>query len=115
MKTRSATSNARRTLLRKGRDLLRSVSGGRAKHKTSDVMDLLNQDEKKLLSTIHLALEKIERGIFGACEDCSERISEEQLEHEPWQASCTSCLQAQSEPSHHSADDAQKSATELSQ
>lgn len=114
MKTRSATSNARRTLLRKGRDLLRSASRGRSKAKAADVMDLLNLEERELLSTIHLALEKIERGIFGACDDCSERISEEQLEQEPWNLSCANCLQAKSEPGRRAAEDAQSSPLELS-
>ena len=95
MKTRSATSNARRTLLRKVRDLLRSVSRGRGKaSRAADVMDLLDQKERELLSSIHLALEKIERGIFGICDGCSERISEERLEVKPWELSCPPCAAA---------------------
>ena len=87
MKTRSATSNARRTLLRRGRDLLRSVSKGRGRGKGADVMDLLDEGQRDELGLIHLALERIERGIFGMCEQCYERISEERLravaEHVP--------------------------------
>lgn len=95
MKTRSATSNARRTLLRKGRDLLRSVSRGRGKAgRAADVMDLLDVEGRALLSSIHFALEKIERGIFGTCDGCSERIAEEHLEEEPWELRCPPCAAA---------------------
>ncbi len=90
MKTRSATSKARRTLLRRGRDLLQSVGKGK-KAKSLDVMDLLSADQQQELAHIHLALERIERGIFGACEDCSERISEERLLETPWKLKCPSC------------------------
>ena len=90
MKTRSATSNARRTLLRRGRDLLRSVAKG-SKAKSLDVMELLNPQQRDELASIHLALERIERGIFGACEDCSERISEERLLEIPWNLKCAHC------------------------
>lgn len=93
MKTRSATSNARRTLLRRGRDLLRSVSKrrGRGRGKAPDVMDLLSESQRAELGQIHLALERIERGIFGICEDCSERISEERLLTMPWEPACEAC------------------------
>ncbi len=90
MKTRSATSNARRTLLRRGRDLLRSVGKGN-KAKSLDVMELLSAEQRDELANIHLALERIERGIFGACEDCSERISEERLLEVPWKLKCAHC------------------------
>ncbi len=90
MKTGNATSNARRTLLRRGRDLLRSVGKGK-KAKSLDVMELLDADQRAELSSIHLALERIERGIFGACEDCSERIAEEQLLATPWKLKCEHC------------------------
>ncbi len=90
MKTRSATSTARRTLLRKGRDLLRSV-GKKGRSKNVDVMELLSEGQRQQLAHIHLALERIERGIFGACEDCSERISEERLSETPWNLKCEEC------------------------
>jgi len=57
-------------------------------------MDLLDEKERELLSTIHFALEKIERGIFGICDDCSERISEERLEEQPWDLRCEACASA---------------------
>ena len=90
MKTGNATSNARRTLLRRGRDLLGSVGKGK-KAKSLEVMELLDADQRAELASIHLALERIERGIFGACEDCSERIAEERLLETPWNLKCAHC------------------------
>lgn len=90
MKTRSATSTARRTLLRKGRDLLRSVAK-KGRSKKVDVMELLSESQRQELACIHLALERIERGIFGACQDCSERIAEERLSETPWELTCAEC------------------------
>ena len=103
MKTRSATSNARRTLLRRGRDLLRSVGKGN-KAKSLDVMELLSPGQRNELAQIHLALERIERGIFGACEECSERISEERLSETPWKLKCVHCelVDAAEMPAAHS-------------
>ncbi|MCP4445578.1 MAG: hypothetical protein GY811_09600 [Myxococcales bacterium] len=93
MKTQSATSSARKTLLRRGRDLLRSASKGK-KAKSLDVMEMLDPGQRAELASIHLALERIERGIFGACEDCSERISEERLSETPWNLKCSHCQMA---------------------
>ena len=89
MKTRSATSQARRTLLRRGRDLL--CSHGKRKSKTADVMDLLTDSQRQELASIHIALEKIERGIFGICDGCSQRMSEEHLLETPWVLVCEPC------------------------
>lgn len=73
--------------------MLRSVSKGRGRGrgKKPDVMDLLSEGQRAELGLIHLALERIERGIFGMCEKCSERISEERLLEMPWKPSCAPC------------------------
>jgi DnaK suppressor protein len=54
-------------------------------------MDLLSESQRQELGLIHLALERIERGIFGMCEECSERISEERLLASPWKPNCEAC------------------------
>jgi DnaK suppressor protein len=43
------------------------------------------------LREIHAALERIERGIFGRCDDCQTPVEEERLEHIPWERRCASC------------------------
>jgi DnaK suppressor protein len=57
-------------------------------------MDLLDESQRDELGLIHLALERIERGIFGVCEQCSERISEERLLETPWKPDCSACESA---------------------
>jgi len=54
-------------------------------------MELLNEEQREALAKIHIALERIERGIFGACEDCGQRISEERLSTAPWDLKCVHC------------------------
>lgn len=54
-------------------------------------MDLLDESEREQLAAIHLALERIERGIFGVCEECSERIAEDRLLETPWKLCCREC------------------------
>jgi DnaK suppressor protein len=47
------------------------------------------------LREIHAALERIERGIFGHCEDCQAAIEEERLELVPWERRCAPCRGAE--------------------
>ena len=99
MRTRSTISTARRTLLRRGRDLLKGAMRGVSPKAGADVMDMLSEEERSQLGAIHKALERIERGIFGTCESCGERISEERIETAPWEERCTTCdSQGEAEP-----------------
>jgi RNA polymerase-binding transcription factor DksA len=90
MKTRSTISTARRTLLRRGRDLLKGATRGTAA-KGADVMEMLGDSEREELAAIHKALERIERGIFGCCGQCGARLSDERIEATPWSELCASC------------------------
>ena len=51
--------------------------------------------ERKLLSKIRAALERIEGGTYGICEDCDEEISTERLEARPVTTLCVGCKTAQ--------------------
>lgn len=86
---RSFTSIARKSLLRRGRALLRHSerNGGSA----SDFLAGLNMAERDELAEIHKALERIERGIFGQCMGCSTAIDEERLQARPWERHCAAC------------------------
>jgi DnaK suppressor protein len=47
--------------------------------------------ERKLISKIKEALERIEGGTFGICEVCGEEISEERLKARPVTTLCIDC------------------------
>lgn len=51
----------------------------------------LRERERGLLSKIDGALEKIEQGVFGECESCSEQIGLKRLEARPVAQLCIDC------------------------
>ncbi|MFV9644638.1 MAG: TraR/DksA family transcriptional regulator [Desulfobacterales bacterium] len=55
----------------------------------------LREREGKLIVKIKTALEKLEEGDFGICEECGEEISEERLKVRPMAALCIKCKKKQ--------------------
>ncbi len=55
----------------------------------------LRDREKFLIEKIDRALEKIEAGSFGTCEECSEEISVKRLEVRPETTMCIRCKEEQ--------------------
>lgn len=51
--------------------------------------------ERSFLSKIQKALEKIDQGDFGTCEECGEEISLKRLEARPETTLCVRCKEAQ--------------------
>ncbi len=51
--------------------------------------------ERKLLSKIEQALERVDEGEFGMCEDCGEEIGIKRLEARPVTTLCIDCKTAQ--------------------
>lgn len=51
--------------------------------------------ERKLFQKIRSALERIEDGTFGTCENCGEDISEKRLEARPVTTLCLDCKKKQ--------------------
>ena len=51
--------------------------------------------ERKLISKIEQALERVENGTFGICEQCGEEISEERLKARPVTTFCIDCKEEQ--------------------
>jgi DnaK suppressor protein len=47
--------------------------------------------ERKLISKIREALDRIEAGDFGECEDCGDQIGEARLKARPVTTSCIEC------------------------
>ncbi len=55
----------------------------------------LRSTDAKILQAIEEALERIERGTYGVCKSCGERISDARLRAIPWTRSCISCKEKQ--------------------
>ncbi len=51
--------------------------------------------ERKLISKIDKALERIDDGTFGICEECGEDISEQRLKVRPVTTLCIACKEEQ--------------------
>jgi len=66
--------------------------GDRALRETDRNFTLRVKDrERKLVAKIKEAIEKIEDGTYGECEECGEPISEKRLEARPVTSSCIEC------------------------
>jgi len=66
----------------------------------STVLDMdfllrLRDRERKLMVKIKGALERIENGTFGICEECGEKISEKRLRARPVATLCIDCKHEQ--------------------
>jgi DnaK suppressor protein len=51
----------------------------------------LADNEKMMLDAIESALRRIEKGNFGQCESCRNRIADERLRAIPWVRYCITC------------------------
>ncbi len=51
----------------------------------------LVENEEAILKSVETALERIENGSFGLCEDCGHDISAERLDAIPYTGICTRC------------------------
>lgn len=96
MANTNQASRARKVLLRRGRSMLRlradALGDGSADADgTPDYLAGLSDSERRELAEIHAALERIERGIFGRCEHCSEVIEPPRVEATPWVRTCSRC------------------------
>jgi DnaK suppressor protein len=55
----------------------------------------LRQTDAKILQAIEEALERIEKGTYGACRDCGEPIASARLNAIPWTRVCIQCKEKQ--------------------
>ena|SRR3989339_467550 len=58
----------------------------------------LNDNEKMILDAIESALRRIEKGSFGTCESCREKISDKRLNAIPWVRYCIDCQSDSEKP-----------------
>ena len=61
----------------------------------SDFSLRLKERESRLMKKIKTALEKLEDGDFGICEECGREISEERLKVRPMAVLCIKCKKKQ--------------------
>jgi hypothetical protein len=92
---RNLVAQARKQLLRRGRALLRAAQAGTGAAGRADALGAIDEAELTELQEIHAALERIERGIFGRCEECQSDIDDERLARSPWQRRCSPCSGAE--------------------
>ena len=58
----------------------------------------LNDNEKLALDAIESALRRIEKGTFGLCESCRQKITEKRLNAIPWVRYCIDCQSSSEKP-----------------
>jgi DnaK suppressor protein len=68
----------------------------RASAESGRSFDLRMRDrDRKLIGKIKSALERIDQGTFGVCEDCGQQIEEKRLEVRPVTSQCIECKEDQ--------------------
>jgi DnaK suppressor protein len=84
------------------RDPLAAVSfGKRVGDGTTEAVERISttavaQRLSAMASQIDRALEKLDAGVFGTCENCGALIPDERLEAVPWTPYCVSCSNSRS-------------------
>jgi RNA polymerase-binding protein DksA len=58
-----------------------------------DVLNALSEDAKHVVAQINAALQRIETGDYGICDECGAEISEKRLEIVPYAALCIKCAE----------------------
>ena len=72
-------------------DLADQASGNNEVH----IQLKLKQTDAKILQAIEEALLRIDKGAYGICRDCGERIAEARLNAIPWTRVCITCKEKQ--------------------
>lgn len=110
--TSKADERLRNQLLTLREDLLRVMNGHLDEERFGDVLDeadratdlisgvmesLVTTNHQDTLKKIDEALEKLDRGAYGLCERCGERIEEKRLGFMPFATLCIGCMRAMEE------------------
>jgi len=56
-----------------------------------EMVQELNDTQRKILELISLSLEKINKGTYGVCEHCGKMITKKRLKILPWVKYCIKC------------------------
>lgn len=58
---------------------------------TKEFMFSKSSSDRLLLQTVEEALQRIEEGTYGECQNCGETVERKRLEAVPWARLCLSC------------------------
>jgi len=58
---------------------------------TKELLMSMSTNDRQLLDSIDQALDRIEEGEYGKCDNCGEAIHEKRLEALPWAQHCVDC------------------------
>lgn len=61
----------------------------------NEMVERLSMREKESFTKLNNALQRIEEGSFGLCEECEEPIGEKRLQAVPYCTTCISCAEQQ--------------------
>src|SRR4051794_41807603 len=62
---------------------------------TKELLISMSANDRKLLTLIDEALERVEKGEYGECINCGEPVSDKRLDAVPWGRYCLKCQDLQ--------------------
>ena len=62
---------------------------------TKELLISMSANDRKLLTMIDEALERVEKGEYGECVNCGEPVSDKRLDAVPWARYCLKCQDLQ--------------------
>jgi len=74
-----------------GTDGIQDMADAASNTYNVDILMSIRDNDIKLLKDIDSAIDKINSGIYGICEECEEEISEKRLEANPVARYCINC------------------------
>ena len=74
-----------------GTDGIQAMADAASNTYTADILMSISDNDLKLLKDIDNTLDKMEKGTYGICEECEEKINEKRLEANPVARYCITC------------------------
>ena len=74
-----------------GTDGIQDMADAASNTYTADILMSISDNDLRLLKDIDNTLDKIEKGTYGICEECEEKIIEKRLEANPVARYCITC------------------------
>jgi DnaK suppressor protein len=74
-----------------GTDGIQDMADAASNTYTADILMSISDNDLRLLKDIDNTLDKMEKGTYGICEECEEKINEKRLEANPVARYCITC------------------------